>query len=177
MPLLLFVLFIVVPIIELAVILQVGQVLGIGPTLVALVAVSLIGAWLVRREGTRAWSQFRTALSAGRLPTNEVLDGALVLLGGALLLTPGFVTDLFGLSMIFPPTRALYNRALRNRVRVHFLGAAGPVGPSGGTRQRPSGSGSSRLGGPGAAAGGPGPEETIDVEVVDVQRNSSPDAR
>lgn len=173
MPLILFVLFIIVPIIEIAVIIQVGQVIGSGPTLVTLVAVSIIGAWLVRREGTRAWAAFRNALNAGRAPTREVVDGALVLMGGALLLTPGFVTDALGLTLIFPPSRAVYNRMLRNRLRTRFLGAA-----SGGTRPRYPRSGASAFGRSGA---GPAtrPDEagsqTIDVEVIDVQRDSPPD--
>jgi UPF0716 protein FxsA len=116
MPILLFAVFIVVPIVELAVILQVGQLIGVWPTIALLVVVSVLGTWLVRREGMRAWNAFRMALAHSRLPTNEVVDGALVLFGGALLLTPGFVTDLLGLSLVFPPTRRLINRAIRNRV-------------------------------------------------------------
>ena len=116
MPILLFLVFIAVPIVELAVILQVGQLIGVWPTIVVLIVVSVLGTWLVRREGMRAWNAFRAALAHSRLPTNEVVDGALVLFGGALLLTPGFVTDLLGLSLVFPPTRRLVNRAIRNRV-------------------------------------------------------------
>lgn len=122
MPILLFLVFIVVPIVELAVILQVGQLIGLWPTIALLVVVSVVGTWLVRREGMRAWNAFRAALAHSRLPTNEVVDGALVLFGGALLLTPGFVTDLLGLSLVFPPTRRVINRAVRNRVSRRLTG-------------------------------------------------------
>ncbi|MPZ87786.1 MAG: hypothetical protein GEU81_06875 [Nitriliruptorales bacterium] len=165
MPLVLFILFIVVPIIEIAVIIQVGQVLGTLPTVVALIAVSIVGAALVRREGTRAWSAFRNTLAAGRAPTAEVVDGALVLAGGALLLTPGFVTDALGLSLVFGPTRSWYNRALRRRVRTRFFPVGGAP-PRGGMR----GSSSPRR-------DPHGDPRTIDVEVVDVQRNGSGDPR
>ena len=116
MPLLLVVALVGVPILELYVLLQVGQLLGVVPTLVLLVALSLLGAWLLRREGTKAWAAFRTALARGRLPASEVADGALVILGGALLLTPGFATDAFGLVCVVPPTRALLRRALTRAV-------------------------------------------------------------
>ena len=106
-PALLLLALIVVPIVELYVIVQVGQGIGILPTLALLVVMSLLGGYLLRREGTRTWRALGDALQAGRLPAREVADGALVILGGALLLTPGFATDLFGLLCILPPTRAV----------------------------------------------------------------------
>ncbi len=115
MPLLLVVAFIVVPLVELAVILQVGDLIGLWWTIALLLTVSVAGSWLIRREGTRTWTAFRDALARGRPPAVEVVDGALVLVGGALLLTPGFVTDIAGLSLVFPPTRALWNRLIRRR--------------------------------------------------------------
>ena len=122
MPIVLFLVFIVVPVVELAVILRVGDLLGWRPTLVLLVVISVAGTWLVRREGMRAWSAFRVALAHRRSPTTEVVDGALVLFGGALLLTPGFITDLLGLLLVFPPTRKVLNRAIRNQARRRVLG-------------------------------------------------------
>ncbi len=127
MPVLLFVAFILVPIAELWVLIQVGQVLGVLPTLVLLVVDSLIGAWLLRREGARAWRAFRAALSERRVPAREVADGALVLFGGALLLTPGFLTDALGLLCILPPTRAVLRRLLTGVVAAR-LGVVGVVG-------------------------------------------------
>lgn len=108
--------FIAVPIVELAVILRVGSYLGTWPTIVILVADSVAGAVLVRREGRRAWEAFRTALSEARWPGDEVTQGALVLIGGALLLTPGFVTDVVGLVAVIPPTRTLASRLIRRRL-------------------------------------------------------------
>lgn len=127
MPLLLVVALVAVPILELYVLLQVGQVLGVLPTLVLLVVMSLVGAWLLRREGTRAWQAFRGALATGRLPAKEVADGALVIFGGALLLTPGFATDAFGLCCVIPPTRAVLRRLLTRAVaqRLEVTGVVG----------------------------------------------------
>jgi UPF0716 protein FxsA len=114
-PLLLF-LFIVVPIVELAVIIQVGGYIGVWQTIVLLVLDSVIGAVLVKREGRRAWDAFRQALAETRWPGDEVTQGALVLFGGALLLTPGFVTDLVGFLAVIPPTRAVISRVVRRSV-------------------------------------------------------------
>ena len=100
MPALLVAALIIVPIVDIWVLLQVGQLLGVLQTVVLLVVMSLLGAYLLRREGARTWRAFRTALASGRLPAAEVADGALVILGGALLLTPGFATDAFGLPQV-----------------------------------------------------------------------------
>ena len=150
MPALLFVAFIVVPLIELFFIIQVGQVIGAWWTIAILIAVSVAGAWLVKREGRAAWQRFRGALGSARVPAVEVIDGALVLIGGTLLLTPGFLSDIAGLLLVVPPTRAVVNRAIRSRVKGRFgLGGASPG------RARPD-----------AAV-----NEPIDVQVVDVRRN------
>ena len=112
MALVLVVLFLVVPIVEIAVIVQVGQQIGVVPTIVLLLLESALGAWLVKREGRRAWAALRTAGATGRLPSRELADAGLVLVGGTLLLTPGFVTDVAGFFLILPPTRPLARRAL-----------------------------------------------------------------
>ena len=112
MGLILVVLFLIVPIIEIAVIVQVGQEIGAAPTVVLLILESLLGAWLVKREGRRAWAALRTAGETGRLPSRELADAGLILVGGTLLLTPGFVTDVIGFFLILPPTRPLARRAL-----------------------------------------------------------------
>lgn len=96
---------IVVPIVEIAVIIEVGSLIGVLPTIVLLLAESLLGAWILKREGARAWRSLRAAAAAGRMPDRELLDGALVLVGGTLLLTPGFVTDLAGFVLVLPFTR------------------------------------------------------------------------
>jgi UPF0716 protein FxsA len=124
MPALLFVAFVVVPIVELYVIVQVGHLIGVLPTLLLLFACSVAGAWLVKREGVKAWRAFRAATAEGRVPARETADGALVIVGGALLLAPGFVTDALGLLCVLPPTRALVRRLLLG----FFLGRFGVVG-------------------------------------------------
>lgn len=128
MPIVLFLLFILVPIVELAVIIQVGSWIGVWPTIALLIAVSVLGTWLVRREGMRAWSALRMALAHGRVPTTEVVDGALVLFGGAMLLTPGFISDLLGLTLVFPPTRRAIAGVVRNQARGRLLGAVAGAG-------------------------------------------------
>ena len=105
-------LLVVAPLVELYVLIQVGQVIGGLETIALLVVVSLLGAALLRREGSRTWRAFRTASTSGRLPAREVADGALVLFAGTLLLTPGFVTDVVGLLLLVPPVRAVARRAL-----------------------------------------------------------------
>jgi UPF0716 protein FxsA len=108
----LFVLFIVVPIAELYVIIQVGQAIGAQPTVALLVADSILGSLLMRSQGRAAWRRFNLALAQGRVPGREVADGALVIFGGALLLTPGFITDIFGILFLLPPSRAVVRRFL-----------------------------------------------------------------
>ena len=115
MPLLVL-LFVVVPLAELYVIIQVGQAIGVLPTIGILLADSILGSLLLRSQGRLAWRRFAEALRAGRPPAREVIDGGLILLGGAFLLTPGFLTDLLGLALLLPPTRALVRGALARRL-------------------------------------------------------------
>jgi UPF0716 protein FxsA len=120
----LLVLFIAVPIVELAAILQVGDWIGFWPTLGLLVADSILGSLLMRSQGRAAWRRFDAALKAGRPPAAEVLDGVLVIFGGALLLTPGFVTDLVGILLLLPPTRAIVRRLLVRRLAHRMMVSA-----------------------------------------------------
>jgi UPF0716 protein FxsA len=121
---LLVLLFVAVPIVELAVILQVGDLIGFWPTLALLVADSILGSVLMRSQGRAAWRRFNEALAAGRPPAREVLDGVLVVFGGALLLTPGFVTDVAGLLLLLPPTRAVVRRLLVRRLAHRMVVSA-----------------------------------------------------
>src|SRR5687768_6275667 len=105
-------LFILVPIVEIYVIIQVGQAIGALPTVALLIVDSLVGAWLWRSQGRRVWAAFNQAMAERRMPHREILDGVMVIFGGALLLTPGFVTDIFGLLLLIPPTRAVIGRGL-----------------------------------------------------------------
>jgi UPF0716 protein FxsA len=115
----------VLPILEIYVIIQVGQVIGAGPTIVLLIAESALGAWIVKREGLRACEALNSSFSTGRLPTRELSDAALVLVGGTLLLTPGFVTDVFGFFFVLPFTRPIARRWLSWLVSRRVLRAAG----------------------------------------------------
>lgn len=109
---LLFVAFVVMPILEIFVLIQVGQVIGPWWTIGLLILDSLIGSWLIKREGRRAWQALRARFESGRVPSRELADGALIVLGGALMLSPGFVTDGLGLLLILPPTRPFFRRLL-----------------------------------------------------------------
>jgi UPF0716 protein FxsA len=109
-------LFIVVPIAEIYVIIQVGQAIGPWWTIALLIADSILGSMLMRSQGRAAWRRFNEALAAGRAPAREVLDGVLVIFGGAFLLTPGFISDIFGLIFLIPPTRALARRFIVRQV-------------------------------------------------------------
>lgn len=104
--------FLAVPIAEVYLLIQVGHVIGGLATIALLVADAVLGSWLVRREGARAWRRFREAAASGRVPGREAADGALVLVGGTLLVTPGFLTDVVGLVLVLPITRPLVRRAL-----------------------------------------------------------------
>jgi UPF0716 protein FxsA len=109
---LLLILFIVVPIAELYVIIQVGQAIGLLPTLAILIGDAVLGSLLLRQQGRSAWRRFNAALDQRRFPGKEVADGVMITVGGTLLLTPGFITDLVGLMLLIPPTRALIRRGL-----------------------------------------------------------------
>ena len=129
---LLVLLFIVVPIVELYVIIQIGSLIGVWPTLALLLADALLGSLLLRHQGRGAWRRFNLALAERRFPGREVLDGLLIAVGGTLLLTPGFVTDIVGLIFLVPPTRAIIRRLLRGYVGRRFVivGAPGTAAAS-----------------------------------------------
>ena len=121
---LLVVLFITVPILELFVILQIGDLIGVWWTIALLIADSVLGSMLMRSQGRLAWRRFNEALQRGRPPAREVLDGVLIIFGGALLLTPGFVTDIVGLTFLLPPTRAVVRGLLVRRFAGRMIASA-----------------------------------------------------
>lgn len=113
----LFLLFIVFPVAELYVIIRVGSSIGFFNTIGLIVLVAVVGSWLVKREGLRVWAKFNEAVARGRVPTREIVDGVLILVAGALLLAPGFITDVIGVLVLFPPTRAVFRGMLMKRAR------------------------------------------------------------
>jgi UPF0716 protein FxsA len=151
--------FVVVPLVEIWVILQVGQLVGPWWTIVLLVLDSMLGAWLIKREGGRAWVALREALQRGRMPAREIADGALILIGGTLMLSPGFVLDIAGILLILPFTRPVARRLLTTVVERRLV-----VAPAFGTPfgRQGSGPGFGSGFGPGSGPGndespGPGP--------------------
>lgn len=113
-------LFIVVPIVELYVIIQIGSLIGVWPTIALLLADAVLGSLLLRHQGRGAWRRFNAALAERRFPGREVADGLLIAVGGTLLLTPGFVTDILGAIFLIPPTRAIVRRLLRGYMGKRF---------------------------------------------------------
>jgi UPF0716 protein FxsA len=155
---LLFVAFIVVPLVEIFVLIQVGQVIGAWWTIALLIADSIFGTWLIKREGARSWAALRDSLQTGRMPARELADAGLIVVGGTLMLTPGFVTDLLALFLILPFTRPVARRVLTRMVASRLIGPiagpGGPAGPCGFPRN--------------ARRPGPGPEgPVVQGEVVD----------
>jgi UPF0716 protein FxsA len=129
-------LFVVIPVAEIYVLIQVGQVIGAGWTVLLLIADGVAGSYLLKHQGSRAWTALQQALAAHRMPANELADGALILVGGTLLLTPGFLSDILGAFFILPFTRPLARRLLTGYLTRRFLAGTAYVGP-GRTRRRP----------------------------------------
>lgn len=161
MGLLLLLLFIVVPIAELYVIIQVGEWIGVWPTLLLLLLDAIVGSWLLKHQGRAAWRRFNQALAEKRIPAAEVADGFLVILGGALLIAPGFITDIFGILFLIPPTRALARKILYRFTvgRVAIVAVPGAAAMGGFGRGR---------GGRGAPTDGATRSYDYDVEAEEV---------
>ncbi len=141
---LLVVVLVLVPLLEISTVVLVGDLIGGWPTVLLLLLTSLLGAWVIRREGSRAWAALRDALRSGRMPARELADGVLVLVGGVLLLVPGFLTDLLGALVLLPWTRPLA------RVWLEAVVARRLLRPFGGPR-RP----------------GEGPPDVVQGQIVD----------
>ena len=159
-----------VPLLEILVLIRVGQAIGPWWTILLLIVDSLIGAWLIRHEGARAFRALSEALSSGRMPARELADGILVLAGGLMMLSPGFVLDIFGMVLILPVTRPIGRRLLTRVVSSKLLagGYVGPGSPGFGQqvrhRARPSDPGRNE-GRPRPGSQGP----VVEGEVVDPQ--------
>jgi UPF0716 protein FxsA len=128
--------FICVPIVEIAVFIQVGGAIGVWPTIGLTILTAIIGTALLRAAGLATLARAQATLAAGEPPVAEMLDGMCLLLAGALLLTPGFVTDTVGLVLFLPPVRALIGRALwrafERSGHIHVWGGGGPRPPDDG---------------------------------------------
>jgi UPF0716 protein FxsA len=135
MPILvLLVIFIVVPLAELYVIWKVSEEIGLGVTILILAIDSIVGTLLLKSQGRAVWRRFTEAMAAGRVPHREVVDGVMVIFGGAFLITPGFITDILGLLLLLPPTRAVIRRlAFRGLGTRIVFGVADRAG----TRRQP----------------------------------------
>jgi UPF0716 protein FxsA len=126
-------LILVVPIAELVVLLRVADGIGIPETILLLLAVSAVGAWLCKREGLGVLRRIQTTVERGRVPTRELVDGGLILLAGALLITPGFLSDLVGILLLLPPSRAVLRSlvvaSLARRAQLRVTTIRGYPGP------------------------------------------------
>jgi UPF0716 protein FxsA len=128
MAVLLFLVFVIVPVLEIWILIEVGQVIGAWWTVALLLADAMLGTWLVRREGRRTWRALRETVNGGRLPDRELADAGLVLVGGTLLVTPGFLTDVVGIFLVLPMTRPVARRLLAWFVARRFAVLMQPPG-------------------------------------------------
>ncbi len=140
----LLILFIIVPLLELLVIIQIGSRIGYFYTILLLVLISFSGAALAKREGYHAVSQIQSEVAAGRMPTDSLIDGGLILTAAALLITPGYLTDAAGLALLTPPVRRLVQIYVRRRLKkavadrtVHYWTSGPPPDASGGAPREP----------------------------------------
>lgn len=153
-------LFVVVPLLELALLIQVGQWMGVLPTVLLVAGTGIVGAWLARSQGIRTLTQVQMQMARGELPGRPLLDAAAILVGGTLLMTPGVLTDVLGFALLLPPSRAVLKRwAIRRLerqirsggIRVTMMGGGMPPHPG----SRPGPRSGPR---PGPRPGGPDPD-------------------
>jgi UPF0716 protein FxsA len=167
--------FIVVPILELAAIIWVGTQIGILPTIALLIVDSIVGAMLMRHQGRAAWRRFNEALQERRAPTREVVDGGLVIFGGALLLTPGFITDILGFTLLLPPTRRVVRAMLMSFFGKRFIVARVATGAAGmGARAYRGRTGAGAGAGAGARRNGASQPYDVEGTAVDVDAGDPP---
>lgn len=161
----LFLLFTLVPLVELYLLVTIGGIMGVGPTIALVAATGFAGAWLARREGRRALASYQESLSQGQMPEDGIISGLLILAGAVMLITPGVMTDVFGLSMMIPPLRRGVAGIIQGRLQKRIEAGEIQVLSSGG-----GSFGFSASSGAGAAGfGAPGRGRIVDAEVVDVE--------
>jgi len=119
--------FFVVPLLELAVIIKIGAAIGVLNTIGLLILSSIVGGWLMKREGLGVLRRIQLAMAEGRVPGQELVDAFLILLGGALMVAPGFLTDITGMLLLLPPVRAVVRRVLRRRFAARVVGGGGVI--------------------------------------------------
>ena len=136
--------FIIVPLAELMVIFEIGSRLGYFETILTLVLISFAGAALAKRQGYAVVARIQQDFSLGRMPGDSLIDGALILTGALLLLTPGYITDTAGLLLLLPPVRKLVRSYAKRRLQraierrtIHVYGPGGAGGPDSGASGRP----------------------------------------
>lgn len=166
----LFFAFLVVPVVEIFLITQVASQIAWGPTIVLVIGVSMVGAWLVRREGLSVIARIREGFGQLKVPTNELADGAMIFFASALMLTPGFLTDFVGLALLIPPIRALVRGPVvsffSKRLDIKAQSFGVPPGATTGF-----GSGSAGAGGANPFGFGRGPTSGRDVYDADSSRS------
>ena len=166
-----------VPVLEIFVIIRVAGSLGIGETILVLVVVSVVGAWMVRRSGLGVLAQIRSRLARGELPAKELVDGLLILIGGLLMLTPGFVTDAVGLLLLVPPARLVVRSLLVRRFGKKLRVAGWSAGPGGFGGFAPGGGRANRSGpGFGSGRGESDVRDVHEVREVDDGRDGTDEA-
>jgi len=121
----LFVVFVLAPVIELYTLIKVGSAIGGWNTIGLLIVIAMIGSWLIKREGFKAWTRFAASMQSGQPPARPLADGVCVLLAGLLLMVPGFVSDVLALLLLFPPTRAIARAWLLRRTKLGRMGGLG----------------------------------------------------
>jgi UPF0716 protein FxsA len=130
--------FIVFSLVEIYVLVTVGQAIGALNTIALVIIIALIGAWLAKHEGASVLRRIQNQLNAGKMPNNELIDGGLILTGGILLITPGFVTDILGIFLLFPPTRAVVRTIVKRRFNLKIETVGIPPGFQGGPNMGPT---------------------------------------
>lgn len=161
---------VVVPLLEIYVLVQVGQVIGAWWTIGLLLLASIVGGWLIKREGVRTFRALNAAIREGRVPASELADAGLVLIGGTLMLAPGFLTDAVGVLLVLPLTRPVFRRLLSAAIARRMLvvpGGAGGLGGLGGFGGTGGGRGPGTTQPPGGRRPGPGAGPVVQGEVVD----------
>lgn len=165
----LFLLFTLVTLAEIYLLTTIGGALGVGPTVALVALTGFVGAWLARREGRKALASYQEALAKGELPADGIVSGLLILAGGVMLMTPGVLTDAFGLAMMIPPLRRSTAKLVKARLQKRLAS-----GVADGSIKVVSFGSASFGRGPGFGGGGEG-GEVVDVEVVDAKGEAGED--